>query len=217
LVEKACACADAMYARAREIVEPGITETEVFVELNAAAIREAGEPLSAYLGNDYTSGGGGGPPRSGRKIVAGEVYIIDVGPCYRGYFGDATRCFAVGHKPTDIQLQACDALIEALKIVERMAKPGVCCRAIYDTVFEYLNGKVGAKFPHHLGHGIGLQPHEFPHLNPKWDDVLSEGEVFAAEPGLYSPQLVGGLRLENDCVVTATGVRNLIHSPLELM
>ena len=48
--------------KAKEIVQPGVAETEVFVELLAAATREAGEPLTAYLGNDYTSGGGGGAP-----------------------------------------------------------------------------------------------------------------------------------------------------------
>ena len=72
------------------------------------------------------------------------------------------------------------------------------------------------KFPHHLGHGVGLQPHEYPHLNPKWDDVLLEGETFTAEPGLYGPQLNGGIRLENLYHVTATGVENLIAAPLEL-
>src|SRR5688572_3135097 len=100
LMRKAAACADAMYRRAREIVRPGVPETEVFIELNAAATREAGEPLSAYLGNDYASGAGGGPPRPAREAKAGEIYILDVGPAYRGYFSDASRGFAVDKKPT---------------------------------------------------------------------------------------------------------------------
>ena len=81
---------------------------------------------------------------------------------------------------------------------------------IYDAVAAHLSNHPGAKFPHHLGHGIGLQPHEYPHLNPKWDDVLLEGEVFAAEPGLYGPELAGGIRVENNYLVTATGVENRI-------
>jgi len=217
LMRKAAACADAMYAKAREIVRPGVRETEVFVELDAAATREANEPLSAYLGNDYASGPGGGPPRPGREAKAGEIYIIDVGPAYRGYFSDACRAFAVDKKPTDAQMTAWHALVESLKIVEGMAKPGVRCRDIYQAVFDHLLKTPVGKFPHHLGHGVGLQPHEYPHLNPKWDDVLMEGEVFTAEPGLYSSAINGGIRLENIYHVTARGVETMISAPLELI
>jgi Xaa-Pro aminopeptidase len=215
LMRKAAACADAMYRRAKEMVRPGVLETEVFVELQAAATREAGEPLSAYLGNDFASGVGGGPPRSGREAKAGEIYVIDVGPAYRGYFSDASRGFAVDRNPTDEQMKAWHAIVEALSIVERMARPGVRCREIYKAVFDHL--AAAGKFPHHLGHGVGLQPHEYPHLNPKWDDTLMEGETFTAEPGLYGPHLNGGIRLENLYLVRADGVENLISAPLELV
>ncbi|MEA2708862.1 MAG: Xaa-Pro dipeptidase [Phycisphaerales bacterium] len=217
LMRKAAQCVDAMYAKAREIVRPGVLELEVFVELQAAATREAGEPLSAYLGNDYACGAGGGPPRPGRAAKAGEIYVIDVGPAYRGYFSDTCRAFAVDQKPTDTQMQAWNAIVDALKIVERTAKPGARCRDIYQEVFDHLATSPVGKFPHHLGHGVGLQPHEYPHLNPKWDDVLMEGEVFTAEPGLYSPAINGGIRLENIYHVTAGGVENLIAAPLELV
>jgi Xaa-Pro aminopeptidase len=70
---------------------------------------------------------------------------------------------------------------------------------------------------HHLGHGFGLQPHEFPHLNPKWDDVLLEGEVFAAEPGVYGEDLNWGVRIENNYLVTRAGVQNLLNSPMGLV
>jgi Xaa-Pro aminopeptidase len=217
LMRKAAKCADAMYRKAREIVRPGAAELEVFVELQSAATRAAGEPLSAYLGNDFASGAGGGPPRPGREAKAGEIYIIDVGPAYRGYFSDACRAFAVDGKPTDAQMTAWNAIVEALRIVERMAKPGVRCRDIYQAVFDHLLRTPVGKFPHHLGHGVGLNPHEYPHLNPEWDDVLMEGEIFTAEPGLYAPAINGGIRLENIYYVTADGVENLIAAPLELV
>jgi Xaa-Pro aminopeptidase len=192
-------------------------ETEVFIELQAAATREADEPLSAYLGNDFRSGAGGGPPRPAREAKAGEIYIIDVGPAYRGYFSDASRAFVVDKKPTDAQMTAWNAIVEALKIVEQMARPGVRCRDIYQAVFDHLLTCPVGKFPHHLGHGVGLQPHEYPHLNPKWDDVLMEGEMFTAEPGLYSPAINGGIRVENLYHVTAAGVENFISVPLEMV
>jgi Xaa-Pro aminopeptidase len=64
---------------------------------------------------------------------------------------------------------------------------------------------------------VGLEPHEAPHLNPKWDDVLMEGEVFTAEPGLYAPELRAGMRIENQYLVTAAGVENLTPFPTTLV
>jgi Xaa-Pro dipeptidase len=98
-----------------------------------------------------------------------------------------------------------------------MAKPGARCRDIYSAAQEHLMQKIGKEIPHHLGHGVGLQPHEFPHLNPKWDDTLIEGEIFTAEPGIYGPELNGGIRIENQYLVTADGVENLVNFPTELV
>jgi Xaa-Pro aminopeptidase len=97
-----------------------------------------------------------------------------------------------------------------------MAKPGVRCREIFDAVDAHFRAKRGKGIPHHLGHGVGLQPHEFPHLNPKWDDVMIEGEIFTAEPGIYDAELSAGIRIENQYLVTKSGVENLVRFPLEL-
>lgn len=216
LIRTGCACADAMYARAREMIRPGVTELEVFAELQAAAVRTAGEPMSMYLGNDYKCGPGGGAPRNGRACEAGELYVIDVGPTVRGYFSDACRTFAVDRNPTDAQMTAWLAISGALRIVEQTVKPGARCRDLFLEVDAHLGRCPVGKFGHHLGHGIGLASHEYPHVNPKWDETFQEGDVFTAEPGLYATELRGGIRLENAYRVTATGVENLIRSPLEL-
>jgi Xaa-Pro aminopeptidase len=217
LMRKAIACTEAMYGRAREIIEPGVAELRVYAELHAAAVEVAGEALSpAYLGNDYACGAPGGPPRGGRAAAAGELYVLDLGPAYRGYFSDNCRTMAVDRRPTDEQLKAWEVVTGVLPIVERMARPGARCRDLYAAVDEHYRAKTGKPFPHHLGHGVGLQPHEFPHLNPKWDDVLMEGEVFTAEPGLYGPEMKAGMRIENQYLVTATGVENLTPFPTAL-
>ena len=90
------------------------------------------------------------------------------------------------------------------------------CRDIFDACDQRLKLAGAGGLAHHLGHGVGLEPHEFPHLNPKWDDTLIEGEVFTAEPGIYSPDLAGGIRIENMYRVTAGGVENLTPFPIEL-
>ena len=105
---------------------------------------------------------------------------------------------------------------EALRIVERMARPGVRCRDLYEAVREWLSAAPVGGWSSHLGHGIGLFVHEGPHLNPHWDDVLEAGDVIAVEPALYGPELASGLRIENDYLVTADGVELLSHIPLEL-
>jgi Xaa-Pro aminopeptidase len=216
LMDKAIACAQAMFDRARQIIQPGVAELEVFNQLHAAAVAEAGEPLSAQLGNDFACGCMGGPPRPHRCAAAGEIYILDVGPAYRGYFADLTRSFAVGGKPTDEQLSASESLAEILALFERIARPGVRCRDIWAAAEDHLRAKHATGFAHHLGHGVGLQPHEFPHLNPHWDDVLAQGDVVTVEPGLYARQWRGGLRLENQYLITETGCRSLSRTAISL-
>lgn len=216
LMRKAIRCCVAMYDRARQIIEPGLDEIRLFGELHSAAVCEAGEPLTALLGNDYACGVGGGAARKGRLAKEGEIYILDLGPCYRGYFSDNCRAFAVNRKPTQQQLAGWQAVTSAFAVIEKMARPGVKCRDILQAVNQTYHSLCGRELPHHLGHGVGLQPHEFPHLNLKWDDTLIQGEVFTAEPGIYGPEFAGGIRVENNYLVTANGVESLLDYPTEL-
>ncbi|CAN5365021.1 aminopeptidase P family protein [soil metagenome] len=216
LMQTAISATEAMHARAREIIVPGVSEIDVFNELSAASVRSLGEPMSELLGNDFACGAGGGPPRKDRVAKAGEIYLLDLGPQYRGYYADNCRGTVVGGKATDEQMKAWKGIVDALSLVESIAKPGVRCQAIYEAVDAHFMQVFGKPQVHHLGHGVGLSPHEFPHLNPKWDDTLLEGEVFTAEPGVYNAGLRGGIRLENQYVVTKTGVKNLLNYPLAL-
>ncbi len=212
-LRKAISGTEAMHRRAREIVVPGVNELHVFNELQAAAVREYGEMLTG-TGNDYACGQRGGAPRD-RQVEAGELYILDLGPAFRGYYADNTRVIAVGNQPTDEQLAAWQHILPVFEMVEQQVKPGKRCRELFDEAHAWLNQKQW-EFEHHLGHGIGLFPHEAPHLNPRWDDTFEEGEVFAVEPGLYSDSLRAGIRLENNYLVTSTGVELLTPFPLEL-
>ena len=215
-IRKAISATVAMYARAREIIEPGVTEIEVFNELQAAAVEVFGEMMTG-TGNDYAvEGRRGGPPLGGRKAHAGQLYILDLGPAYRGYFADNCRTFAVDRRPTQAQLAAWQMLQPVFAHVERTVRPGVSCKQLYEEAKAMVANTRGWEFPHHLGHGIGLFPHEAPHLNPNWDDTFAEGEVFAVEPGLYAAELNLGLRIENNYLVTAGGVELLSPIPHEL-
>jgi Xaa-Pro aminopeptidase len=213
-LRKAIAATGAMYARAREIIRPGINELIVFNELQTVAVRSCGEMLTG-TGNDYACGEKGGPPRD-RVAQDGELYILDLGPAFRGYFADNCRAIAVNRQPTPRQLAACEHIQQVFKLVERHVRPGASCRDLFNAVQAHLDQFPGAVFDHHLGHGIGLFPHEAPHLNPNWDDAFQVGDVFTAEPGLYGPDLRAGIRLENDYRVTEDGVELLSDFPLGL-
>ena len=214
MIRRAIDCTEAMYERAREIIEPGINELEVFNQLHAAAVDNAGEPLTA-LGNDFQCGSPGGPPRN-RAAKDGELYILDLGPAYRGYYADNCRTIAVNGSPTDEQHKAWDVVIAVLEMVERTVRPGVSCRELFAEAQSMLDEFRPGAFFHHLGHGFGLYPHEAPHLNAKWNDTFAEGDCFTAEPGLYTDELMAGIRLEENYVVTGDGVERLTNFPLEL-
>ena len=204
-----------MYEAARAMIKPGVTEIEVFNELQGVAVASYGEMLTG-TGNDYQCGARGGPPRNNRPAASGELYILDLGPAYRGYFADNSRAIAVNGKPTDEQQTAWSHIMKVFEHVEKVVKPGKSCKDLFFEAQEILNEAPLGVFNHHLGHGIGLFPHEAPHLNPHWDDVFEEGDVFTCEPGLYDPVLNAGMRLENDYLVTETGVELLSPFSMEL-
>jgi Xaa-Pro aminopeptidase len=217
-LKKAIAACGKMYALARQIIEPGIAELEVFNRLQAVAVDEIGEKMSDHPdGNDFACGARGGPPRGGRTAVSGELYILDLGPACRGYFADTCRAIAVNKKPTDEQQTAWTYIMKVFEHLKKTVKPGKSCQELYHEVQEMLAEAPIGVFNHHLGHGIGLFPHEGPHLNPFWDDTFEVGDVFTAEPGLYDEKILrAGMRLENNYLVTETGVELLSDFPLEL-
>jgi Xaa-Pro dipeptidase len=189
-------------------------ELDVYNELQAAAVRTLGEPLT-YLGQDFQSNARGGAPRN-RAAEAGELYILDLGVGFRGYYSDNARTIAVGGAPTAAQQRAWKAVADVFPMIEETLRPGVSCHALFDTVQKNLDAYLPWKFNSHLGHGVGLAPQEGPHLNPYWDDTLEVGEFLAVEPGLYHEDLRSGLRLEQNYLVTESGCELLSPWPLEL-
>jgi len=214
LIEQAIACTEAMYARARSLVKPGLTELEIYNELHAAAVMTAQEPLLA-VGNDFQCNSAGGTPRP-RPVQQGELLILDLGVSYQGYYSDNCRTLSVGGPPSQEQQQAWEAVHRVLEFVEAEVRPGVSAKNLFQQARKQLDAHRPGSFFHHLGHGIGLSPHEMPHVNDCWDEYFEEGDVFTAEPGLYAPELKAGLRLEQDYLVTASGVKCLTSHPLDL-
>ena len=202
---------EVMCETALEIVRPGADEVDVYSEILAATTRAAGEFLEVF-GNDFQANAMGGPPRR-RPMEAGELYILDSGPRLHGYSADNCRTFAVGGSPTEAQMRAWRRIDSLFEILEDAARPGVDPKDLWRLADEYLRWEGFPGMIHHIGHGIGLRPHEAPELNPQYDSVLEPGDVITMEPGLYSGELKAGIRLEENYLVTADGVERLTRFP----
>lgn len=214
MLAKANEANGAMYARARELIEPGLNELDLYNELHKTAVRTLGEALT-YFGQDFRANARGGSPRD-RCAQGGELWILDLGVGYRGYHSDNARTIAVG-EPSAAQRKAHARIADVFPMIEATARPGVRCAELYEKAKQMLAGDEPWVFNHHLGHSVGLSPHEAPRLNPNWDDVLEPGNFLAVEPGLYcEEELQHGIRLENNYIVTESGVELVTDWSMEL-
>ena len=152
---------------------------------------------------------------SGRALRDGDLVLMDFGAAFDGYHADVTRV-AVAGEPTDEQrethrlvLAAHDAAIEAVRAGVTAGDVDSAARQVIEEAGR------GADFYHRTGHGLGLEIHEDPSLDPGSPLVLEAGMVATIEPGLYVAGW-GGVRIEDDVVVEAKGARLLTHSDRSL-
>lgn len=209
----------AAYDAARIVLRPGITELDVFLSMQNVIAQVAGAPVP--FPGDFACGGRsvqGGGPATLRELQKGDLYPLDLFPAPALYFGDTCRTFCVGGEPNARQQSAFALACEALRLGESLLKPGASCRQIYRTVKAFLDDtpETEKSFWHHVGHGIGLHGHEAPRLIAESNDVLEPGDVFTVEPGIYVAANQGGIRVENNYLVTETGVEKLFDYPLSL-
>jgi Xaa-Pro aminopeptidase len=208
LLARAIEATEAGYEAIEMRLEPGFTEIELFALFHQAAVVSAGEAIGE-LGNDFRGGAlVGGSPRP-MPLKAGDLIPLDAGVVLRCYNADLCRTYAVSGELSDAQRFAIDAVAGALVHAEGRIAPGESCKDVFAEIHARLDGQRGFKFHHHLGHGIGLAPHEAPRVNPYWDDVFEVGDVFTLEPGLYGHELRAGVRIEHDYLVTDSGLVRL--------
>lgn len=213
-IRKAIGATLAGYTRAQQVIRPGVSELEVMTECQAAAQRHTGQ--CHFYNGDFRSGVPGGFARD-RKIEAGELYIIDAWSDVDGYWCDMSRTWSVGGEPTDLQAGVYEHLAAILRDVPQMARAGRDTREMWAEIDARIREHphlVDTGLPHHAGHGVGLRVHERPDLNRDRGEAFQPGNVFTCEPGAYSEELRGGVRVENIFLVTETGVELLSDYPL---
>jgi len=147
-----------------------------------------------------------GSPRP-QVIREGQVVLIDDGCTVQGYQSDISRSFVYG-KASDKQLKVFEIVHRAQAAALAAAKPGVACHAVDDAARKVITdagfGPDYKTFSHRLGHGIGLDGHEWPYLVRGNNQPLEVGMTFSDEPGIYLPGEFG-IRLEDDWHLTEAG------------
>ncbi len=218
LIRRAIRAGEAGHARAWEVVRPGVTELDVYREVASACVAAAGRPVVVY--GDFCSGPrtwtNKGGPATDRRLEAGDMMILDFSVVLGGYRGDFTNTIAVGGQPTDEQRRLLELLQQAMYCGERAIRAGAAASSVWEAVnspLEAADPKL--RLPHHAGHGVGLAHPEPPILVPRSSDILAAGNVITLEPGVYV-EGVGGMRIENNYLVTADGFERLTQHRIAL-
>jgi len=205
---------------------PGITEQELAAKIDWR-IKSAGFERCSFE-TIVAAGPNSALPHAhagDRPLHDGDLVVLDFGGVYGGYCVDLTRTVMVG-QPDPEQQRVYDAVLEAQLAAIAAVKPGARAGDVDAAARETLGRhKLAEAFGHSTGHGLGIEIHESPRIGPRReatadaaappDDAIEPGMVFTIEPGAYLPGW-GGVRIEDDVLVTADGVEVLTNVPRTL-
>jgi Xaa-Pro aminopeptidase len=217
IMQEAAELADRTFKHICGIIAPGISENDVALEIEVF-MRSNGATSSSF-DTIVASGERSALPHgvaSDRIIGNNEFVKLDFGAYYKGYCSDITRTVVVG-KPSDKHLEIYNIVLEAQLHALDHIKPGMtgmeADALARDVIAKY---GYGDHFGHSTGHGLGMEVHEAPRLSRLSDTILTPGMVVTVEPGIYLPGF-GGVRIEDDIVITESGIKILTSSPKELI
>jgi Xaa-Pro dipeptidase len=189
-------------------LRPGETERAVATRINGL-INGTGSGLA--FGSLVQAGPNSALPHlppGERPLAAGDLVLLDFGARHRGYNADTTRMAVVG-PPDERQRRVHQAVLDAHDRAIEAIRAGVTCGEVDAAARRSLEkAGLGDRFIHRTGHGLGLDAHETPNLEPGSSVRLEVGNVVTVEPGVYIPGW-GGVRIEDDIVVEADGARTL--------
>jgi Xaa-Pro aminopeptidase len=216
LIERAIAIAEQGFQRVTAKIRAGMTENDLAglltYEMRRCGASDAGFPPIVAAGPN------GSLPhyRPGQVRVGDNMpLLVDWGAVYQGYRSDLTRVVFLG-KIQPRMREIYQIVLDAQQSAIAAIRPGATGKQI-DKIARRIIAKAGygSKFGHSLGHGIGRDIHEQISLSPRSKVILKQGMIVTVEPGIYLPG-IGGVRIEDDVLVTESGCRVLSHLPKDI-
>jgi len=206
-----------VFVRIVEGCRPGLTELALAAEIEHEIKRRGGSGPSfeTIVASGPRSAWAHARPTA-KRLGRNELVVLDQGAILRGYCSDMTRTVFLGKASSKIR-SLYQAVLDAQRAGKQAIRPGVTAGEVDRAARNTLKrARLDRHFTHSLGHGLGLEVHEMPRLAKSEETVLQEGMVLTVEPGVYL-EGIGGIRIEDDVVVTAQGARDLTSAPRELL
>jgi Xaa-Pro aminopeptidase len=220
LIRQAAGIADDVFAQIIPKIKPGMKEKEVSLQLEVL-LRQRGASAAAFT-IIVASGKRSALPHgvaSDKILAKGDLVTLDFGAIYQGYHSDITRTVVLG-KPNAKQKELYEIVLEAQRRAILSLRSGITGREVDLVARDYITQHgYGADFGHGTGHGLGLEVHEAPvlsSLSAQGDNLLAPRMVVTVEPGIYLPHF-GGVRIEDDVLITENGYEVLTHSTKDLI
>lgn len=218
IIKKCMKATDVGHAWARKNVLAGMSELDAYRGIAKACQEAVGQPVIIY--GDFAVSPGpsrrGGPPTE-QILANGDMFIIDFSVIIWGYRSDFTNTIVIGGKPNPKQQMLYDLCVKAMAAGERELREGSACLQVYQAVNKvFADAGMADHFPHHAGHGLGLSHPEAPFIVRTANETLTAGDVVTLEPGLYVEN-IGGIRIEHNYLITATGYERLSDHKITLV
>jgi Xaa-Pro dipeptidase len=217
-IKRAAEIAEIALKNTLQFIKIGKTEKEIANEITLQLLQAGSDPELPFM-PIVASGPNSANPHAiptERKLVSGDLLILDWGARFNGYISDITRTFAIGIIQED--LKKLSQIVEkanqdARKIIKKGTTSDQVDNAARKTISTSGYGKF---FIHRTGHGIGLEPHEEPYIQEGNQTRLDNGMVFTIEPGIYLPGK-GGVRIEDDVIIENGQATTITSLPRELI
>jgi Xaa-Pro aminopeptidase len=209
--------ASEVFGRVVPSIKPGLSELSLAAEIEYQ-MRQSGAARASFetiVASGARSAWAHARPSS-KALRKSELVVLDHGAILRFYCSDMTRTVFLGRAPKKVR-RLYRAVQEAQAVAKSEIRPGVMAQDVDRAARRVLKGYGLAQyFTHSTGHGLGLEVHEAPRIGRGEDTVLKPGMVVTVEPGVYLEGL-GGIRIEDDVLVTANGSEDLTTAPREFL
>jgi len=218
LMKDSIRIAETAYRNTLPSVRAGVTEREIAAEI-VLQLLKGGADVELPFAPIVATGANGALPHAvpgDTQLAPGDLVTIDWGAFYKGYVSDLTRTVAIPGAEVSAELRRAYAAVHAANAAGRAAaKPGATGQDIDAAARKVITDEgFGPYFTHRTGHGLGLETHEEPDMKTGSLIPLEPGMTFTVEPGIYIPNL-GGIRIEDDVVITQTGAETMTSLPRE--